>query len=67
MTEFQFSAQDDEYFTLSNAVYQALGAASMCWTERPTGIFDGTRADQIGKALIHYIENEYTNSLGVDY
>lgn len=34
------------------AIYQALGQASMCWSETPKGVFDGTKANEIGEELI---------------
>lgn len=33
-------------------VFQALGAASMCWDETPHGVFDSTRAKSIGDAMV---------------
>lgn len=37
---------------LLSAVYQAIGAASVCWTESPTGIFMAERAKQIAEAVV---------------
>lgn len=49
---FAFVQQEGEELTLTEILYQALGAASMCW-EHPdrAGIFDSTRAKMIGEAL----------------
>lgn len=44
--------------TLSEAVYMALGAASVCW-DNPgggTGVFNSTRAKEIGEALLDRID-----------
>lgn len=38
-----------------SAVFLALGAASMCWDETPTGVFDSERAEQIGNELIAHL------------
>ena len=35
----------------------AIGEASMCWSETPKGVFDSTRALQIGKKLLEDIES----------
>jgi len=43
--------------TLESAIFQALGAASMCWDPKPyTQIFDSTAAKEIGDALLAEIE-----------
>lgn len=42
---------------LEEAVFQALGYASMCWSETPTGVFDSTAAKSAGDALIAYVED----------
>lgn len=34
------------------AIYEALGEASMCWNETPKGVFDSTKAKEIGDRLI---------------
>ena len=41
---------------LQGKIYQALGQASMCWSEPPKGIFDSNLASQIGKDLCIFIE-----------
>ena len=50
---YEFVTEEDGSLTLASAVFQALGAASVCW-EKPegAGIFDSTRAREIGDALI---------------
>jgi hypothetical protein len=37
---------------LEELIFTALGEASMCWTETPHGIFDSTRAKEIGDKLV---------------
>lgn len=55
---FTFSTRPDEPITVSEAVGQALGAASMCWSETPSGVFDSERATEIYKALEKVITTE---------
>jgi len=40
---------------LYEKVFIALGEASMCWDKTPKGIFDSTRAEQIGKDLVRFV------------
>jgi hypothetical protein len=51
--------EDEEQLTLRNVVFQALGAASVCWSEVPSGIFESTRAQEVGHALLAWIEEYY--------
>jgi hypothetical protein len=44
---------------LREIVFQALGQASMCWDERPTGIFDSRQAVKVGDDLVAAIEGYY--------
>lgn len=37
-------------------IFQALGEASMCWSETPKGVFDSTRAKEIGEKLCKNLE-----------
>lgn len=49
----------DEFapLTLEEAVYQAIGAASMCWEDvAKAGVFDSDRAKAIGDALLADVE-----------
>jgi hypothetical protein len=46
--------QSDE---ISRRVFEALGEASMCWSETPTGIFDSTHAKTVGDNLVAFIES----------
>lgn len=43
--------------TTESKVYQAIGAASMCWTETPGGVFLSERAKQIGDAVFALISD----------
>lgn len=43
---------------LREAVFLSLGAASVCWDD--DRVFESERAEQIGYALITYIENHYS-------
>lgn len=48
-----FAFDRRESLTLTSAVYQAIGAASVCW-ENPggAGVFDSDRAAEIAEALL---------------
>lgn len=55
---FDFTKNEDEPLTLKNVVYQALGAASTCWTDMMhAGIFDSERAAEISEKLIKWIND----------
>ena len=41
---------------LRRLVFEALGEASMCWSERPKGVFDSVHAKRIGDELIAAIK-----------
>lgn len=47
--------------TLDQAIFTALGAASMCWSEAPKGVFDSTRAKQIGEELADYVRYDWAD------
>lgn len=49
--------------TLKNKVFESLGAASMCWDERPTGVFDDKSAVIIGEELMTHIESDLPNAM----
>lgn len=40
---------------LQELIFIALGEASMCWSERPSGVFESDRAVEIGNKLIQDI------------
>lgn len=44
---------------LQEKIYQALGQASVCWSETPTGIFDEKEANKIAENLINEINIHY--------
>jgi hypothetical protein len=52
---------------LVSMIFQALGQASMCWSETPKGIFDSTKAQEIGENLVNDITNHLKKSLLVLY
>ncbi len=41
---------------LAELVYISIGHASMCWEERPKGVFDTAEADKVAKALLKGIK-----------
>lgn len=55
---FAFVERSDEVLSMSEIAFQALGAASMCWEPRPTGVFDSTRARSIGEAFMRELDRE---------
>lgn len=53
---FEFHREHDGSLSLDSAVFQALGAASTCWESlEGTGVFDSTRAKEIGDTLLAFI------------
>jgi len=44
-------------------VFQAIGEASMCWSETPKGIFESSRAEKIGEELLSDIKQEILGKL----
>lgn len=44
---------------LANIVYEALGEASMAWSEIPGGVFDSDKCVVIAEKLIAVVKNEY--------
>lgn len=54
---FEFDRRDG--LTLDSAVYQAIGAASICWTNmRGAGIFDSARAIEVAEALLRELRQK---------
>jgi len=41
---------------IKEKIFLALGEVSVCWSEIPNGIFDSTKAVQIGETLYNDIE-----------
>ena len=60
--EFGYFKTDDEALSLESAIFQALGAVSMCW-EFPYagGEFQSSWAKEIGDNLVSYIRNYYSD------
>lgn len=56
MGRFEF----DKASSIESAVFQALGAASVCWESvEGAGVFDSTRAKEIGEELMAFIRAYY--------
>lgn len=47
---------------LEEMVFQALGEASMCWSEIPKGVFDSDHAKEIGERLVADIKHFYATA-----
>lgn len=47
-----------EVKTLKQIIGEAVGEASMCWSERPTGVFDSERASRIVDKVWNAITSE---------
>jgi hypothetical protein len=59
MTEDKKVWEPEEGADLISAVYQAVGSASMAWSETPTGVFDDVWASTVAKGLIAWLEDHY--------
>ena len=63
--EFDRRINDGGTFSLSNAVHQAIGAASMCWEHVDrAGVFESDRAAEIAAALLAEIESQQAAHVG---
>ena len=40
---------------LNNHIFSIIGQASMCWSKTPTGVYDDTRAVELGRELMNLI------------
>lgn len=61
---FEFQTRPHEPLTLQEAVFQALGAASICWENiEAAGTFNSSRAKEIGEKLIAFIEDNISAAL----
>lgn len=49
--------QPDKAETLEEAVFQAIGTASVCWSETPKGVFQSDLAKSVGEGLIKWIQD----------
>ena len=45
--------------TLRETVIAGCGAASMCWSPRPTGVFDAERAIEVAEAVLEEVPYKY--------
>jgi hypothetical protein len=45
-------------------VFMAVGEASMCWSETPSGVFDSTRASQIAERILNMMPPFELNKIG---
>lgn len=65
--DFTFSPDHDGSLSIKSAVFQALGAASVCWDDMiGTGVFDSDRAKRIGDALVAEIASRSAATGEVD-
>lgn len=54
--EAWFSVHLDILNNWEELIMTAIGEASMCWSETPKGVFDSTKAKQIGEKLLQDIK-----------
>lgn len=54
-----------EVKTLENHVFEALGHASVCWSEPPKGEFDSIEARKAGETLMRHINTDVPHACGV--
>lgn len=54
-----------EHKTLENHVFEALGHASMCWSETPKGEFDSREATKAGETLMRHINTDVPHACGI--
>lgn len=45
---------------LEEQIFQAIGEASICWEIRPVGVFDSTRAKEVGDRLNALVKQAIT-------
>jgi hypothetical protein len=71
--DFDFAPEHDGSLSIESAVFQALGAASVCWESLSgTGVFDSDRAKRIGERLLELIggtaddEQRVVARMGID-
>lgn len=58
MSKFEFQREHDGSLSLDSAVFQAIGAASACWTNlQGSGVFESERAKEIGEVLLAFIND----------
>jgi acyl-CoA reductase-like NAD-dependent aldehyde dehydrogenase len=54
-----------EIKTLENHVFEAIGHASMCWSETPKGVFDTLEATKCGNVLMNHINTDVPHACSV--
>lgn len=60
MSAVEFHREADGSLSVEAAIFQALGAVSVCWeTPEGSGVFDSDRAKEIGEALLEVVRAEY--------
>ena len=47
---------------LKEMILQSIGEASLCWEPKPEGVFDSSKASEIGERLWLDIRNFYASS-----
>lgn len=53
---------------IQSAIFQALGAASMCWERiEDAGVFDSTRAKWVGDGLMEWLREHEAKLFDADY
>lgn len=57
--EHGFLLSEGDEIDLATAVYQSVGAASMCWATVPTSVFDMVQAQTVAERLIAQIKALY--------
>lgn len=57
-TDDQERAIEPESSLERQAIFEALGEVSMCWEPRPSGVFDSTRAEEVGRRLMERLKYE---------
>jgi len=62
---FEFTRDPNGSLDIESAVFQALGAASMCWSQTPKGVFESTWAKQIGERLLEEINRKVLEAEGL--
>lgn len=45
---------------IQEVIGNAMGAASMCWTPVPAGVFDSERASDLMKQVLSWLDENYT-------
>lgn len=63
---FEFEDDQEHHLTIESAVFTALGAASMCWSGGPQGVFGDVHVTEIGNKLIKYIKEQIESAIAND-